>query len=182
VHRERRGPGQEADDEVRSRGTAHVKTDRTDECRHAEGSENHADGPTDNSDHEREHTATDDAKALARTRCDWMNYEIGSAPEEDGRDDCIEDALGDVICQERPGDRSCDRGRRGPRDHVPVDTALPCVPEAARPGSRSRDGDVGPCRVMWIPGREDEQRKAQRPEDEPEHGAEVARDERSEKR
>ena len=79
-----------------------------------------------------------------------------------------------------PDDRAHDRRRRHPRDDMPVDAALAHV-AAARlrrpPPPRSRCSS--PAAVCRAPGRDDDERETQRPEDEPEHRAEVPGDEAS---
>ena len=90
----------------------------------------------------------------------------------------VEERLGDAVREERAGNRADDRRERDPGDDAPIHAPLPRVAQAAGSCCCGGDRDVRPGRRERASGREHDERQAQRPEDETEHRADVARDER----
>ena len=178
----RREPGQaeeKADDEVGSRGPLHVHADEAQQRRHPECSEDDAHGPAEGADAETARGGRPETETLARHRADGPQRQVDAAPDEYGCDRGIEQALGDIVGDERPRDRADDRGRRHPRDDAPVDP--PRARMAHRPGRRRSGGDrdVRPRGSDRVAADRDDEWQPQRPEHEPEHRTHVAGHERA---
>jgi hypothetical protein len=110
-------------------------------------------------------------------RLDWTQREVDAAPHEHRRDECIEEGIRDVVCDECADDRADHGGKRDPRDHAPVDAPFARVSKAACARGGRGDRDVRPRGDERASRREDDERQPQRPEDETEHRPQISRDE-----
>jgi hypothetical protein len=169
---------EEADGEVRPRGSADVHPNRADQRRHPKRAENHADGPAEHADAEREPDSACKPKPLPGPCGNRPEREIDAAPHEHCRDHTVEKGLRHIVGHDRASDRS-HHGREGdPRHDAPVHAPLPSMTQRARAGCGGRDRDVRPRSRDRAPAREQDERQSQGAEDESEDRAQVARDER----
>ena len=100
--------------------------DQADERRHPESAEDDAHGPAERADADAARDGRPQTEALARQRADGPQRQVDAAPDEHGRDRGVEQALGDVVGDER--------SERPPRRS----TAAPSTPRCASRPARSR--------------------------------------------